>query len=95
MGINKIAFDKIRIYKNQIILTEYGKEDTLSRVFDNSGNHIINRISGKPTKTCEGDRVIITRTNQYETPSKKTFFETIKRVYDKSGRLIYITTLSK
>ena len=95
MGINNISFDKVRIYKNQIVFTEFGKNGAMSRVFDSNGNNIINKISYKPIKTREGDKIIITRKNQYETPSKTTFFETIKRVYDKTGKLVYITATQK
>lgn len=88
MKTHNISFDKVRIFNKQVIFAEYSKDKTFSKIFDASGKNIVNRISYKPIKTFEGDKVVISRKNQYELPSNKIVFETIKRVYDKAGKLI-------
>ena len=87
MGISTVSFDKIRIYKNKIVFTNFGKNCVYSKVFDNCGNNVINRISYKPIKTFDENKIVMMRKNQYETPVKGYIFETIKRIYNNFGKL--------
>ena len=88
MGINTVSFDKARIYKNKMYFTQYNTDKIYTKVFDNNGNNILNRISSKAVKTLQDDCVIISHENKYEYPDKVMIFETLRRIYDKTGKFI-------
>ena len=90
MQTNTISFDTLKVYKNKIFCAKYGNNSVYTKVFDISGNTILERISYKPKKYIEGDKIIISRKNQYQTTDKQIIFETIQRIYDKFGKLINV-----
>ena len=88
MTISTVSFDKAKIYKNKMFFTEHGKDSIATKVFDNLGNNIINRISYTPTKKIEGDKLVIIKKTEYEQPKDGIIFKTVKRIYDKFGNLL-------
>lgn len=88
MAISTVSFDKAKIYNNKMFFTEYGKDTICTRVFDNLGNNIINRLAYHPTKKIEGDKLIVMKKTEYEHPKDGMIFKTVKRIYDKFGNLL-------
>lgn len=88
MTINTVSFNQAKIYKDKMFFTLYGKDGVCTKVFDKNGNNILNRISSKASKTINGDYVVFSRKKEYEYPNNNIIFEQIKRIYDKTGKLI-------
>ena len=88
MTINSITFDKAKIYKDKMFFTLYGRDSVYTKVFDKNGNNILNRITSNPEKTRIGNCVMVSRKIEYQYPDKSIIFEHLKRLYDKTGKLI-------
>ena len=87
MTTNTITFDTAKIYKDKMIFTLYGKDSVYTKVFDKSGNNILNRIASYPEKTRMGSYIMVSRKIEYQY-DKNIIFEHLKRLYDKTGKLI-------
>ena len=90
MNISTVSFEKARIYKNKMLFCKNGSESVSLNILDNCGINIINRISHKPVKIFEGDKFIIIKKKEYEIPNEGTVFQTVKRIYDKTKKLLEI-----
>ncbi len=88
MGISTVSFDKARIYKDKMFFALNGKNGMCTTVFDSHGIALVQRVSHKAVKTITDDCIIITRKNEYKISGNNIFFELIKRIYDKAGKLI-------
>ena len=88
MAINTIRFDIARIYKDKVFFTLYGKDSVYTKVFDKNGKNILNRIASNPEKTRVGNCIMVSRKIEYQYSDKSIVFEHLKRLYDKTGKLI-------
>ena len=88
MTISTLIFDKAKIYKNKMIFTIYAKNGIYTKVLDNNGKILFNRISSKPIKEMHGDSITISRKISYEYPNNNITVKTLQRIYDLTGKLI-------
>ena len=95
MGISTVSFDKAKIVQNKMVFLRYGKKGVLTNILDSNGTLLYSRISHPSFKKITGDEVIITKQREYELPDNKIVFETVKRFYDKTGKLKNITKSTK
>ena len=92
MTINTVSFNQAKIYKDKMFFTLYGKDGVCTKVFDKNGNNILNRISSRASKTINGDCIVISRKKEYTYPNNTIVFELLKKIYDKTGKLISTET---